>query len=197
MGEELGRVMHVLDSKLVELHVVWLQYRQIFGTDEETVQLVNRAAGLFFQIIQEQLWDSVLLGISRLTDPATTGKSQNLTIHSVPPLIEHPAVRSTVESLCAAATAEAAFAREHRNKRIAHRDHGHATGRSAHSLSGISRAKVELMLKALREVLNACHHHYRDTTVLYENFVDHSGAELLVRRLRKLEQLDPKVSSPT
>ncbi|PTR30933.1 hypothetical protein C8J98_106248 [Luteibacter sp. OK325] len=33
MGAALGEVMHVLENKLVELQVVWLQYRQLFGTD--------------------------------------------------------------------------------------------------------------------------------------------------------------------
>lgn len=194
MGQELGPVVHVLDHKLIELHVVWLQYRQIFGTDEETVHLVNRAAGLFFQVIQEQLWDGVLLGISKLTDPAAIGKNQNLTINSLPSLIVDVGLKVKVEALCSAAVTEAGFAREHRNKRIAHRDHGHAVNGGANPLSGISRAKVEHMLESLRDVLNAVHHHFRDTTVLYQDFIDYSGAELLVRRLEKLERLERETS---
>ncbi|WP_051943799.1 MULTISPECIES: hypothetical protein [Luteibacter] len=189
MGDDLGEVMAVLDNKLVELQVVWLQYRQLFGTNEDTVHLLNRAAGLFFQIVQDQLWDGVLLGIARMTDPAKSGSNRNLTIHSLGPLIADMAFRSRVDALCADALDECEFAREHRNKRIAHRDHRHAVDQKAHPLSGISRAKVERMLDSLRKVLNALHHHYRDTTVLYEDFVDHSGAELLVHRLEKLERL--------
>jgi hypothetical protein len=67
MGGDLGEVMAVLDNKLVELQV-WLQYRQLFGTNEDTVHVPNRTAGLFFQIVQDQLWDGVLLGIARMTD---------------------------------------------------------------------------------------------------------------------------------
>lgn len=45
------------------------------------------------------------------------------------------------------------------------------------------------MLDSLRKVLNALHRHYQDTTVLYEDLVDHSGAELMVRCLKKLERM--------
>jgi hypothetical protein len=38
------------------------------------------------------------------------------------------------------------------------------------------------------------HHHFRDTTVLYQDFIDYSGAELLVRRLEKLERLERETS---
>ncbi|URX62070.1 hypothetical protein KR767_18795 [Luteibacter anthropi] len=189
MGDDLGTVTAVLDNKLVELQVVWLQYRQLFGKDEATVHLLNRSAGLFFQVVQDQLWDGVLLGIARMTDPAKNGSNKNLTIHSLSPLIANMAFRSKVDALCASALEECGFAREHRNKRIAHRDHRHAVDHQAHPLSGISRAKVGRMLDSLGQVLNALHHHYRDTTVLYGDFIDHSGAELLVRRLAKLERL--------
>ncbi|MGA7439348.1 MAG: hypothetical protein WBW32_14610 [Luteibacter sp.] len=196
MGDNLGEVMAVLDNKLVELQVVWLQYRQLFGTNEDTVHLLNRTAGLFFQIVQDQLWDGVLLGIARMTDPAKSGSNRNLTIYSLGLLIADTEFQAKVDALCADALEECEFAREHRNKRIAHRDHRHAVDQQAYPLSGISRAKVEHMLDSLRKVLNSVYQHYLDTTVLYEKFIDDSGAKLLVRRLEKLERLqkvDPSI----
>src|SRR5699024_10710469 len=86
MGEELGASFYELHRKLVELHVLWQQYRQLFGDDPATFHLLNRTAGLFFKIVQDELWDSVLLGVSRMTDPPTTRKNKNLTIQSLPPL---------------------------------------------------------------------------------------------------------------
>ncbi len=73
MGEELGASFYELYRKLVELHILWQQYRQLFGDDTGTVHLLNRTAGLFFKIVQDELWDSVLLGVSRMTDPQATG----------------------------------------------------------------------------------------------------------------------------
>ncbi|MEN0104992.1 MAG: hypothetical protein AAGC84_01055 [Pseudomonas sp.] len=189
MGEELGSAFYPLYVDLVELHVVWQQYRQLFGADAETVQVLNRTAGLFFKIVQDELWDSVLLGISRFTDPSGNGSRKNLTIQTLPALIKDSELRLEVESLCVAAVAQAAFAREHRNKRIAHQDHGYSISRSSHPLSGISRELVESMLASLRAVLNRLDLYFRDNTVFYEDFVDESGARVLVHKLQQFERL--------
>src|SRR5690606_8952007 len=147
--------------------------------------------------VQDELWDSVLLGVSRMTDPPATGKNKNLTIQSLPPLITDLVLRAEVRSLCDKAVDSAEFAREHRNKRIAHQDHNYLSNRGSDPLSGISRALVEQMLAALRAVLNRLELHFRDSTVMYEDFVDESGARLLVHKLRKLERLqDGAASAP-
>lgn len=189
MGAELGMHFFELYRKLVELHVIWQQYRQLFGTDDETIRLLNRTAGLFFKIVQDNLWDSVLLGISRMTDPPAMGKNKNITVLSLPPLIENDVLRSEVEKLCEAALTQGKFAREHRNKRIAHQDHDYLTDKSSNPLNGVSRALVEDMLDSLRNVLNRLDLHFRDSTVMYQDFVDESGARVLVNKLRRMERL--------
>lgn len=199
MGQELGANFYELYRELVELHVLWQQYRQLFGDSTDTVQLLNRTAGLFFKIVQDELWDSVLLGVSRMTDPPNTGKKKNLTVLSLSPLITDSALRAEVEDLCTKAVTAAEFAREHRNKRIAHQDHNYFSNRNSNPLGGISRAAVEDMLAALRDVLNRLDNNFRDSTVLYEQFVDDSGARLLVHKLSRLEQLQgtvPQKSAP-
>lgn len=189
MGAELGTKFFELYRKLVELHVIWQQYRQLFGTDDETIRLLNRTAGLFFKIVQDELWDSVLLGVSRMTDPPATGRNKNLTVLSLPPLIENNVLKSELTKLCETALTKAKFAREHRNKRIAHQDHDYLTDRSSNPLNGVSRALVEDMLDALRSVLNRLDLHLRDSTVMYQEFVDESGARVLVSKLRRMERL--------
>ena len=189
MGEELGAVFFQLYRKLIELHIVWQQYRQLYGTDDETVQLLNRTSSLFFNIIQDELWDSVLLGISRMTDSPSTSGRKNLTIQSLPLLIADSGLRAELQDLCRAAVEDAAYAREHRNKRIAHQDHSYTTDRSSNPLNGVSRERVQSMLQSLRKVMNRLDLHFRDTTVMYDGFVDESGARLLVSKLRKLERL--------
>ncbi|WP_033472342.1 hypothetical protein [Bordetella bronchiseptica] len=189
MGHELGANFHELSRKLIELHIVWQQYRQLFGDGPETVHLLNRTSGLFFKIVQDELWDSVLLGVSRMTDQPQIGKRRNLTVQSLPALVGDSTLRSEIQALCDKALTSAAFAREHRNKRIAHQDHDYLSKRSSNPLSGVSRASVEEMLAALRAVLNRLNNHFRDSTVMYEDFVDESGARLLIHKLKKLERL--------
>lgn len=190
MGPELGTSYYELHRKLNELHIIWLQYRQLFGTDAETVNLLNRTAGLLFKIVQDELWDSVLLGVSRMTDPPSTQKKKNLTIQSLPELITDAPLRREVQLLCEKAVAAAQFAREHRNKRIAHQDHDYLCSRDSDPLSGISRALVEQMLESLRAVLNRLLLHFKDSTFRYQDFVDSDGAATLVQKLRKLERAE-------
>ncbi len=189
MGQELGANFYELYRELVGLHVLWQQYRQLFGDTTDTVQLLNRTAGLFFKIVQDELWDSVLLGVSRMTDPAVTGKNKNLTLQSLPSLITDSSLKAKIQDLCLKAVSAAEFAREHRNKRIAHQDHNYLSDRNSNPLSGISRVAVENMLASIRDVMNRLDNHFRDNTVLYEDFIDDSGARLLVQKLNKLEQL--------
>lgn len=195
MGPQLGSSFFALHRKLIELHILWQQYRQLFGSEPETVHLLNRTSGLFFKIVQDELWDSVLLGISRMTDPPKTVGKKNLTLQSLPELIPDAKLRIEVEALCDKAKTEAEFAREHRNKRIAHQDHDYLSDRAANSLSGISRERVEAMLAAIRAVLNRLNSHFCDSTMMYETFVDETGARLLVHKLKKLERLGAAASA--
>jgi hypothetical protein len=127
-----------------------------------------------------------------MTDPPGTGKHKNLTVQSLSPLITDSTLRAEAQDLCTKAVAAAEFAREHRNKRIAHQDHNYLSNRNSNPLSGISRAAVESMLAALRNVLNHLDNHFRDNTVLYERFIDDSGARLLIQKLSRLERLHGK-----
>lgn len=124
-----------------------------------------------------------------MTDQPQIGKRRNLTVQSLPALVGDSTLRSEIQALCDKALTSAAFAREHRNKRIAHQDHDYLSKRSSNPLSGVSRASVEEMLAALRAVLNRLNNHFRDSTVMYEDFVDESGARLLIHKLKKLERL--------
>lgn len=190
MGSELGEVFFALHNKLVVLHIIWQQYRQLFGSNDGTIDLLNRTSGLFFKIVQDELWDSVLLGISRMTDSAQTGARRNLTLQSLPPLIADPVLRAEVQKLCDYAATDAEFAREHRNKRIAHHDHEYFTNPTANALNGISRQRIEGMLSAFRLILNRLNTHFFDSTTLYEVFVDDTGARLLLQKLMRLERAD-------
>ena len=87
MGPELGPLYNELSDELVWLHAKWKQYRQLFGYSEERADLLNKASGYFFKIIQDALWDNIILHISRLTDPVKSAGKDNLTFLQLPDLI--------------------------------------------------------------------------------------------------------------
>lgn len=63
MGPEVSEAIKILPPQLVELHIIWNQYCEIYS-DAGTVDVLNQNCGLFFKIVQDVLWDKVLLGIS-------------------------------------------------------------------------------------------------------------------------------------
>jgi hypothetical protein len=191
MEPGLHEAVAILHTQLFELHVVWAQYRQLYA-DAGTVEVLNRTSGLFFKIVQDKLWDSVLLGICRMLDPAfgRGGRDKNLTLYSLLLLINDVALKSEFEQACNNAVISAKFAKDHRDKRIAHQDHGYATNPALVEASAGSRQDVETALFAIRGIMQLVQRHYNDADVLYDNtrgFI--SGAEKLVAALRQLEQL--------
>ena len=188
MGLELGGCFYSLYHELVLVHAKWLEYRELYAHSSERLDLLNRTSGFFFKIVQDGLWDDVLLHIARLTDPVQTAGNENLTVQILPSLVADEEIQEEASTLIEHCIEKSAFAREHRNKRLAHRDLLLASDETAVPLSGVSRAHIEDMLASLRELMNKLDHHYRDTTVMYERFVAQTGARSLIGSLMSAEE---------
>jgi hypothetical protein len=73
MGPELGRTFNKLFIEFCQLHVKWREYVTLFGT-QSRIDLLSKTATGFFGLIEDSLFEDILLHICRLTDP-TTGRS--------------------------------------------------------------------------------------------------------------------------
>jgi hypothetical protein len=184
LGPEFGEAFHTLQNDLVWLHLKWRQFRVLFGTKPERVDLLNEAAGNFFNVVQDVLWDDTLLSICRLTDDPGRGDRKRLSIRQLPAMIADPAVSAEVQTRVNAAIDKARFARDWRNRRIAHRDLLHALDPKASPLAEASRKSVEDCLQALRDVLNTIDNRLRQTTYAYEVVDPVHGAESLLYVIR-------------
>lgn len=109
MGDELGVVYSALWQEVAWVHGKWSDFVTLFGTKESRVNLLNAAAPAFCRLIQDSIWENILLHIARLTDPAATGKKQNLTIQRLPLLIDRANSRGKVEAKVQVALASCAF----------------------------------------------------------------------------------------
>ena len=56
MGVELGEIHNRLWNECSWVHMKWGEYVTIFGTSEERVDLMNRAAPAFTRLMQDALW---------------------------------------------------------------------------------------------------------------------------------------------
>jgi hypothetical protein len=177
LGAPLGEVYSALWREVAVIHSNWAEYIELFGSKESRIDLLNQAAPRFARLVQDTLWESVILHIARLTDaPQSMGKG-NLTIQSLPPLIDRPDTQDPVAELVAKAIYEADFARDWRNRRLAHRDLQLALKRPATPLKSGSRLAVKTVIATFGEVLNAVSSNYMDSTT-YWDFHGASGGAL-------------------
>jgi hypothetical protein len=184
MGPELGPIFYALYNELSWLHIRWRQYLQLFGEKPSRVDLLNGAAGLFFRDVQDALWEDTLLHVSRITDRPETGGRQNLTIQRLPALLTDPAFAAEVQTLVDNAVSRSAFARDWRNRRIAHSDLALAIKEGAKPLAGGSRSTVVEALDTIGAVLNRLEQHFRQSTVFFEGFGHPGDGEALLYVIR-------------
>lgn len=163
MGEVLGALYSALWQSVATIHFYWKEYAELFGTNPQRIDLLNRAAPAFFRMLQDELWESSLLHLARLTDPPNShGKHApaNLTIQALPPLVTDAKLKDTLSKLVAEADKQTEFCRDWRNRHIAHRDLKLALEQPTAPLAEGSRAQVKVALKAICDVLNALESHY-------------------------------------
>jgi len=193
LGTKLGPVFSELKDDLAWLHVKWAEYHELFGTSAARIDLLNSAAGLFFRILQDTLWEDALLHLCRLTDPAEMrGRRgrRNLTIQALPALCDDSALKAEVARLVTEATAKVSFARDWRNRRIGHRDLGVALGSTSRPLAAGSRADVSEALAAIHRVINHIHESLLNSTLADEVITPATGAEALLYVIRDGLQAD-------
>ena len=141
---------------------------------------MNEAAPSFTRIVQDALWEKVLLDIARITDPPKSAGKSNLTVQVLPALVNDSATRATVEARIAEALAASNFCRDWRNRHIAHCDLRLVIEPSAEPLKPASRLKVKQALAALDAVLNAVSSYYLDSTTYFAFGAAHGGAMSLL-----------------
>ncbi len=184
MGPELGDLVHGLVNECVWLYRKWDNFVVLFGTSPERIELLNAAAPAFFGLLQSSLWEDILLHICCLTDSPGTARKANLTLRRVPPLVA-PRIRAEVAGLVKTSVDRSEFARDWRNRHIAHRDFRLVLEEPTKPLAPASRAKVKEALRAFSAALNSLTRHYMDTTVMFDKAIfPLGGAETLLHRLR-------------
>lgn len=114
-----------LDKEVTWLHGRWIIYRQLFGTSNERVELLNESAGTFFNVLQDVLLHDVQLSLSKLGDPAGSGSRKNMTREALHEALLGAGEATAADKMKASMQKfEAACVkiRQRRNKWIAHFD---------------------------------------------------------------------------
>jgi len=173
LGPDFGPVYHALYNECTLLHI---KYVELYGTKPERINLLNRAAGLFFRVVQDTLWEDTLLNIARLVDPPISIGKDNLTVQRLPPLIVDVEFRTEIQGLVNAAVNATAFARDWRNRHIAHRDLTIALEEGPKALSPASRKHVKEALHAVSRVLQRVNEFYFNSEVRFDIIAEPNDA---------------------
>lgn len=174
MGGALGTQFHALWQEVAWLHIKCTEYLELFGSKSTRVDLLNRAAPAFFSMIQDVLWEDIVLHVARLTDSPKSLGNTNLTIRNLPELVD-PTMTEALQALVDTALSETQFCRDWRNRHIAHRDLELATNKSPRPLAAPTRKQLNDALGAIASVLNEVQAHYMDSYTPFEESIGSRG----------------------
>lgn len=180
MGETLGPLFYALWNEVSWLHLKWSEYLELYGDKPSRIDLMNRAAPLFFRIIQDTLWEDIILHLARLTDPPQSAGKDNLTVLRLKGFIKDESAANNMCVLVEEAKRSTGFCRDWRNRRIAHRDLVLATGGIAEPLSLASREKVEEALIAIATIMNAVEQQHTSSITVFKPGSGPAGAKALI-----------------
>jgi hypothetical protein len=188
---EIYEIYKPLFNQVSHLHAKWGIFCQLYASSSEIIDLLNSSAAGFFRVCQDVLAYDILLTISRLTDPKQTGKRDNLSLERLVSSIDgvkFPSLRGEIEQLLAVSKVKCSFARELRNKLIAHNDLSENLQSNGALISMATKKNIEDAFESIRDVMNAVASHFESSTVAYELTSMPSDGKVLIARLRDAKE---------
>jgi hypothetical protein len=188
MTKTLNEIYEKLKIDVLWLHGRWKIYRQLFGTNEKRIDLLNQASGNVFIILKESLLNDVTLNLCRLTDAYIMKDKKNICLESILNKLNIKAHANIIQKLRKQYNKLKKFCltfRKHRNKRLAHRDWNVGLNRYRGNLPGISRKKVEKALSELRKFLYLFEDYFNISSPSYNNISTRSDGDTLIYTLKQ------------
>ncbi|MCK4394263.1 hypothetical protein KAX17_15290 [Candidatus Bipolaricaulota bacterium] len=195
---DTGQLAFILWNNIASLHLNWKNYRILFGTSLERVELLNHTAAAFFALLERVLRHEVVMSITRLTDPPASDRAGERTNASLQRLIKDlkPYVDSEFHDELDQAAKELRNhckpIRDLRDKLLAHSDLATALEYHSKPLPGLSRAYMEDTLERIRNLMGKIEERFRGSATQHQHVISARDAESLVDALeqaRKYEQV--------
>jgi hypothetical protein len=198
MGETLGKQYSALFHEFASLNLYWKEFLELFGTNDKRIERLNQAAPGFFQMLQEQQFETNMSHLARLTDSPKSAGKQNLTVRSLPDLVSDQGLKAELLTHVEDVNQKTQFCRDWRNRRFAHHDLLLATQDShATPLEAATKEKVAAALRAVSDLLNVMERFYYKGACSFEDIAAHNGAATLLYILgfgvRGREQMVEKI----
>lgn len=168
LHNHLGPVYVEVDQDVTRVHAYWKLVTQLFGS-RESVAILNNAAGFAIRAIQDSLIDSVILRITKLTDPAQAGRFQNLSLEHLIGKLPDDADAELLDRLRTQLDIIQSSTKEFRlirHKRLAHRDTAYAIN-SDQVLPGIPLKSIDDSLERIRDFMHEIQRYYGFAGTVY------------------------------
>jgi len=181
MGDELGQQYSVMFHEVTVLHLYWKEFIELFGTNDKRIERLNKSAPGFFQMLQEQQFETNMLHLARITDSPKSAGKQNLTVCSLPSLVNDQELKNQLIPLIEDVKMKTKFCRAWRNRRFAHHDLMLATqdGRAL-PLPSATKESFYAALRALSDLLNVMERFYFKNVCSFADIAAHNGAATLL-----------------
>lgn len=192
MNKETKDVFDKIKNEVIHCHYHWQTYRQLFGTNESRIKIMNDTTPSVFLILQDLSMDNITLAISKLTDHAETKGNKNLSLYLLLDLLENEIDVSSREKLIALIEQLKGIIkifRDRRNKLIAHLDLKTAIGVKVEDKYLISRKNVEDALAIISKFLNEIELYFFDGESMYDEiigFIGDDGTSLLINMAKAI-----------
>lgn len=184
MGEALGKQYSALFHEITALHLYWNEFIELFGTNDKRIKRLNQTAPGFFQMLQEQQFETNMSHLARLTDaPKSMGK-ENLTVRSLPNLVIDKGLKDRLAAQIDLVIQKTKFCRDWRNRRFAHHDLKLAIGDGqAMPLTMATKEQVAEALQSLADLMNVMERFYYKNVCSFNDVAAHGGAATLLHML--------------
>lgn len=186
----LREIYESLETELVWIHGRWNMYRQLFGTNERRVELLNESAPAFFYQLGFLWLDYTVLEICKITDRPHTNGNQNLVISQLHRRLvrsHHPDLADRLDDLGTVVTNTCVPLRERRNKRVAHSDLQIAVNSNT-AIRLVSRQAVEDALEAVRNYVNTFRRYFTGSEMYFQGFELRGDAAYLLHNLKRASE---------
>lgn len=189
MKEDTKLVFEKLKYEIIRCHYYWILYRQLAGTNEGRIDIINKTTPSFFLMYQDLFFDYITLELSKLTDPAELRNFKNLSLFYLLELLKVEVDEKffeKIEKILSKLIFETEFFRNRRNKKVAHRD---LISADQTENFGISRQRVEDALSIVREFMNTIEIYFFNNETMYREFITdlkEDGVALLINLSKAL-----------
>lgn len=143
--------------------------------------MLNKTAPEFFHIVQTVLFENIILGISRITDPIESFGKKNVTIKAIPQHIQDPILRETLSAIIEDIIDSASFCRDWRNRHITHKSYNlYIESQDSKPLEEATRQRLRTIIDKLNEFFNIIEIHFGLSKSMYQLMRVNNGSESLM-----------------